>query len=74
MVGIVSSIDDINVDIILLTSNFTYCNCGIMPGSAEWGVMGVIGEGVEGPMVGVTPEPVGPEPPKLTIGLIMVCC
>lgn len=50
----------------------TYCSWGMIPGSAEWGVIGVIGEGVEGPIVGVTP--VLTDPPKFTIGLTMECC
>jgi hypothetical protein len=28
----------------------THCNCGTIPGSADEGVMGVIGPGVDGPM------------------------
>ena len=28
----------------------TYCNCGKIPGSAEAGVIGVIGPGVAGPI------------------------
>lgn len=43
-----------------------------MFGSAECGVMGVKGEGVAGPIDGVTAAPL--EPPKFTIGDIIECC
>lgn len=44
-----------------------------MPGSAECGVMGVIGAGVAGPMLsGAEPWFPGVAPP--TIGDIMFCC
>ena len=50
----------------------THCNCGTIPGSAECGVIGVIGPGVAGPMLGGGTDPL--EPPKFTIGEDIVCC
>lgn len=57
----------------LIARKCTYCNCGKMAGSAEWGVIGVMGPGVAGPILaGATGAT---EPPRLTIGDdIIVCC
>lgn len=56
-----------------MNKNNTYCNCGKMAGSAEWGVMGVIGPGVAGPILAGAADVT--EPPTLTIGdEIIVCC
>lgn len=44
----------------------TNCNCGTMPGSAECGVIGVMGLGVAGPRLGGGTDEF--EPPTLTIG------
>ena len=60
-----------------------YCNCGTIPGSAEAGVWGVIGAGVEGPYnprgAGVPCEcmcesPNIPLEPLLTAGDMSACC
>lgn len=50
----------------------TYCNCGTIPGSAECGVMGVIGPGVAGPKLGGGTEAL--EPPMFIIGDVVICC
>jgi len=35
---------------VVFIERVTYCNCGKIPGSAEAGVIGVIGPGVAGPI------------------------